>query len=409
MTRKENTFYRLVQSSGIGSTSQVMKTALVLSGGGARGAYEAGVAEGIVEVLGLSASDRAPFQIFAGSSVGAINVTFLAAHADQGDMAAAQLGDVWRSLRLPTHLRLAGGGALSLLRGAWRRSLLDARPLERLVQDAVPWDRLHANVDQGTVQALVIAALHVASGRTTMFAELGPQTQFRPSRDPRRAASPTRIGPDHVLASAAIPLVFPARRIDGRWYCDGGLRFNTPMAPAIRSGADRLVVVSLLHPGAATAIRPDSERPPSLPFLAGKVLNALLLDPIAYDLHVLERFNGLLTTLEATLDEGELERLAEETRRMRGMAYRRLETLVFQPSVDLGEVAGEHLRHRRGREQLGWLGELLLRRAASKDATWEDDLASYVLFDRAFADQLVDLGRRDALRRSEEVNAFFSA
>ena len=384
------------------------ETALVLSGGGARGAYEAGVVQGIVEVLGLGPGDRAPFRIFAGSSVGAINVAFLAAHADRGDMAAAQLGDVWRSLRLPTHLRLAGGGALAMLRGAWRRSLLDASPLERLVADAIPWGRLHVNVDRGTVQALVVTALRVANGRTTMFAQLNDETRFRPSRDPRRAAMPTRIGADHVLASAAIPLVFPPRRIDGGWFCDGGVRFNTPMAPAIRSGAQRLVVVSLLHRDVGVADRPEGDRPPNLAFLAGKVLNALLLDPIAYDLHVLQRFNGLLETLESTLDADELARLSSETRRLRGMAYRRLDTLVFQPSVDLGEVAGAHLRQRHGKAQLGWIGEALLRRAAARDATWEDDLASYVLFDRDFADELVTVGRRDVLAKKDEVRAFFS-
>ncbi len=386
----------------------VSNTALVLSGGGARGAYEAGVVQGIIEVLGRAPDDPAPFGIFAGSSVGAINVAYLAAHADQGDMAAAGLVDVWRSLRLPSHLRLAGGGALGMLfRGAWRRSLLDAAALERLVTAAIPWKRLHANIDAGRVKALVVAAMRITTGRTTMFAEIAPSTTFRPSRDPRRAALCGRVSADHVLASAAIPLAFPARRIGKGWFCDGGLRFNTPMAPAIRTGADKLVVVSLLHEGITDQVWEDERRPPGLAFLAGKVLNALLLDPIAYDLHVLERFNGLLRTLEATLDEDEQARLDDATRELRGMPYRRLDTLVFHPSVDLGEVAGEHLRHHKGREALGWLGERLLRRAASKTATWEDDLASYVLFDGAYAEQLIEIGHRDALARRDKIVTFF--
>ena len=365
--------------------------------------------QGIVDVLGREAGDPAPFDIFAGSSVGAINVAFLAAHADRGDMAAARLVDVWRSLRLPSHLRLAGGGVFGLMRGAWRRSLLDPDDLERLVTAAVPWSQLHANVDSGRVKALIVAALRITTGRTTMFAEIAPGRTFRPSRDPRRAALFGRVSADHVLASAAIPLVFPARRIGRGWFCDGGLRFNTPMAPAIRSGADKLVVVSLLHSGVGEQTWQDEDRPPGLAFLAGKVLNALLLDPIAYDLHVLARFNGLMSTLEATLDAGELERLADATRELRGMAYRRLDTLVFQPSQDLGGVAGEHLRHHKGGRELGWLGERLLRRAASKSATWEDDLASYVLFDGAYAEHLIEIGHADALARRDEIEAFFRA
>jgi len=240
------------------------RTALVLSGGGARGAYEVGVVAGIVEVLRRDMDEVAPFQIFAGTSVGAINATLLASRCHDGDLAVEELVRLWQSLELRKHLRINSLSLLSWPRNLpWLRfrhrtaahdigprlgrSILDPRSLEDLVSDSIAWPELHRNIRQGTVQALIIAALHIGSGRTTVFAELADNTPFRPSKDPRRIASLKPITADHVLASAAIPMLFPARRIGHTYYCDGGLRFNTPMSPAIRAGAERLVVISLMH------------------------------------------------------------------------------------------------------------------------------------------------------------------
>ena len=404
-------------------------TALVLSGGGARGAYAAGVVAGIVEVLGATAGGPAPFGIFTGTSVGAINATFLAAHGDRGDLGVEALEAVWRGLRLPVHvridpLRLLTGSRLAqstvgaAVGAGWRRltgrkpaatlggSLLDPEPLDAVVRDAIPWTRLHGNLDAGRVRALVVAALQVATGRTAVFHETCPGHAFRASKDPRREAVPARITAAHVLASAAIPLVFPARRIGAGWYCDGGLRFNTPIAPAIRAGAERLVVVSLLHRPAVPRAVSEAEYP-NLLFLMGKVLNALLLDPVAYDLQVLDRFNRLVDVLHDTLSPAERARVDAVLTRSRGLPYRKLETLVFTPSRDLGELAAEHLRV-GGPPTVGWLGETLLRRAGQPGATWEDDLASYLLFDGGFAAQLIALGKADVRARADEVLRFFA-
>lgn len=392
-------------------------TGLVLSGGGARGAYEVGVLQGVAEVLGKRADDPPPFQVFTGASVGAINATYYAAHAHRGDLGAAGLVDVWRTLRLPVHLRidpLRLTGARRLL-SRWRgepqlgTSLLDPAALDAVVRDSIPWKHLHANVDAGRVRALIIAALRVNDGRTCMFYEASDACVFRPSRDPRREARATRIVDQHVLASSAIPVVFPARRIDGRWFCDGGVRFNTPIAPAIRAGAERLMVISLMHPGAAEDPAPHGEEQyPNPLFLLGKVLNALLLDPITYDLQVLHRFNRMIEVLDETLDPDARQRVDAVVAQARGVAYRALDTLVFQPSEDLGRLAAAHLRRHGDALQIGRIARWMLRRAAATDATWEDDLASYVLFDGAFAARLIELGRTDAHDRAAEVRAFFA-
>lgn len=397
-------------------------TGLVLSGGGARGAYEAGVLKGIVEVLGLGPDDRAPFQIFSGTSVGAINAIWAAAHAHRGDLNVDGLLEQWRRLSLDTHLRFDLPGLLGLrarwaavadriglepnLGDRWGRSVVDGRPLERIVTGAIPWQRLHDNVQRGLVSAAVVAALQIRTGRTTMFADLAPGARFRPSRDPRRTAAIGPLSAHHVLASAAIPFLFPARRVEGDYYCDGSLRFSTPIAPALRCGAERIMVVSLLH-GSTPSVEGDLERKrieafPHLRFLAGKLINALLLDSVDYDLHVLERFNKLLDTLEDTLDSDELARVQRTLEESRGVSYRYVDTLVFRPGEDIGRVAADMARSIGRRSPSAWALTRLLQSGA-----FEDDLLSFLFFDGAFAEHLMTLGRRDAAARSDEIRKFF--
>jgi len=287
-------------------------------------------------------------------------------------------------------------------------ALLDVRALEAVVEENIGWDRLHRNVADGTVRALVVAALGIAGGRTHLFAETAPDCDFRPSKDPRRVGIDARITPEHVLASAAIPFVFPARKVEGAWFCDGGIRFNTPIAPAIRSGAERLVVVSLRHGQGSPPPKKHGPYPGPV-VLLGKVLNALLLDPVTYDLQVLDRFNKMLGVLDDALDGPARARVDEVTASARGQPYRQLETLVFSPSQDLGRLAGDHLRGKEPGFDLGRIGRTVIRRAARESATWEVDLASYVLFDGSYASRLMEVGRRDVLARAPDVRAFFGA
>ena len=179
-------------------------------------------------------------------------------------------------------------------------------------------------VASGRVHALMIAALHIASGRTTVFAEHAPGVQLQAARDERRITVVGRITADHVLASAAIPLLFAMRKVGEHYYCDGGLRFNTPIAPAIRAGAERLVVISVRH--MATTREMDAEEAADHGdasevgpmFLIGKLLNALLLDPVASDLQMMERLNQMMEVLEEALPADQLERVQTFWTRARG-------------------------------------------------------------------------------------------
>jgi NTE family protein len=393
---------------------------VVLSGGGARGAYQVGVVAGILDVLGPCGLEHAPFNVLCGTSVGAINAGYLASHAHLPDLAIDGLIDAWRSLELEDHLKISLRGLVGAYSSAKSasgkaserpieaRALLDSLPLKDLVSTRVDFEQLHRNVHKGVVHALIISALEIGSGRTTMFIEAPPYATFPEWSDPRRNVRREPIGLQHVLASAALPLVFPPRRIQGEAYCDGGVRFNTPIAPAIRAGADRLVVVSLLsdQPQPEIADIPVEVREASYKnpfFLLGKVLNALLLDPVHYDLQVLERFNKLIETMEHVLDPRQLAEFHRVVREERNIEYRKLSTLVFRPSRDVGEVALEFARH----IVPSGLGPNLLHRLANQKSVWQSDLVSFLSFDGKFAERLITMGRNDALMRRDEIEHFF--
>jgi NTE family protein len=185
------------------------------------------------------------------------------------------------------------------------------------------------------------------------------------------------------------------------------VRYNTPIAPAIRAGARRLVVISLLSEDYAVSAdatleeRLQAYRSPV--FLIGKVLNALLLDPLDYDLQILTRFNRLLEVLESTLTHEELSRVQQVMEEDRGIGYRTVETLVFRPSRDIGQMARERAKLLKASMFSSWL----LARTATLGAIWESDLLSFILFDAEFARQLIQLGREDTVSRADEIRAFF--
>ncbi len=389
------------------------QTALVLSGGGARGAYAVGVVQAIVEILRLRAEDRSPFNIYSGTSVGSINTCFLSANAHRGDMGVFRLREIWESLDVNTHLKMRTrknrSGFAGIYNKDWfSKALLDARPLELLVRRNLSFEDMRRNIDDGTVSASMVAAFNIATSQTTIFTELSPRTKTRPIRDPSRREVLGPLLPGHILASSAMPFLFPAREIGGSYYCDGGLRFNTPISPAIRAGADRIVVVTLSSPTDDESLESQLTEYPTVPFLFGRLLKALLLDPVDYDLDVLERFNRLTHALEGALPPDQLERVKQVMRETRGAPYRKLETLVFSPSEDLGKLAHDHLQRALPTYKVGTIPRYFLKKAAGEQSTWEAGWAAYLLFDAGYAVELMDLGYRDALKKKDEIARFFS-
>ena len=228
------------------------KTALVLAGGAARGAYEVGVVDYVLrevakDVGGLS------FDILCGTSVGALNACALAAFADQGAIAMPKLVDVWTQLDVSKLVALDLRGFLGMNKGwlakknpvpAREGGLIDPTGLEKLIADAIPFDRILPNLKAGYVDALTVSTTHVATGNTVVFVQRGDGKIPRWSRDPTIEPRPAHITAEHALASAAVPILFRAVKIDGEYHCDGGLRQNVPLSPARRLGADAVLVVN---------------------------------------------------------------------------------------------------------------------------------------------------------------------
>lgn len=402
---------------------------LVLSGGGARGAYEAGVLSYIFASIAPRMGRPVHFDIVTGTSVGAIHACYVAAAQGLPD-AASRLLDVWRSLSLDRVFNLGAADLLrvplQLLGSGLPKAVLpasggiperlpgvfDTTWLESIVLDHIPWRALRDNIDSGRLQALAVAATEIATGRSVVFVDSAGTAMPPWARDPYVIARPSRITPGHALASAAIPLVFPALRIGRTFYCDGGLRLNTPLSPALRLGAERVLVIGLRYPRPVeeedrlAQRRELSYATPT--YLVGKALNALLLDRIEYDIDRLRLFNELLEAGERIYGADFLERINEAVSAQRNAPFRVVRDLMLRPSEDLGALAADCLRHQKRSHGLrDWLSHQVVR-YAGHGTLGEADLLSYLFFDRCYADHLIELGRKDAKTAEDEIAAFLT-
>lgn len=398
------------------------RVALVLSGGGARGAYEAGVLAELFERIGPKLPPDFEFDIVSGTSVGAIHAAYVAASShvakpercrellaawtemDVADVvrigAADLLGIPLRALGLrPLRRALAGGKAEAV------GGLVDLAPLEKLVAERIPWQHLVANLAGPQPKALCISCTEVRSGRITVFMD-GPLASPQPWRvDPNARAVTVRLTPHHVRASAAIPFLFPAVRIGESYFVDGGLRMNTPLSPALRLGASHVLVVALKHnaPRREDPSGFDDEVITQPAFLLGKVLNALLLDQLDVEIGRMQVVNAILEQGEKVFGREFLPRINEAVREQRGQGYRSVQARVVRPSQDLGRLAAECYRVHGGARAVGMLPALVARAALRGVPAEEADLLSYLYFDRAYAKQLVELGRADLRAMEDEV------
>lgn len=400
-------------------------TAIVLSGGGARGAYEAGVLCHLFAEVLPRLGPGAGFALASGTSVGAIHAAYTMATAGEEPRERAHfIRRVWEEMRLDHIMRVGAGDLLALPFRALgvarlRREvggtpvvggLLDITPLEVMVEEVVPWRRLRRELAPGRGRTLCVSCTEVRSGRVVVFMQ-GDAADPRPwNFDPNAMAIEAAVAPDHVRASAAIPFLFPAVRIGDRYYVDGGLRMNTPLAPALRLGASRVAVVGLRHP------RTPDESGPAYPdevitqpgFLLGKVLDALLLDQLEYELQRMEVINALLDRGEEAFGPNFLPRINEAVRALRGTDYRRVEATVIRPSRDLGQLAAECSEAQMRRGDIHLLPRLLARLVRGRAPGGEADLLSYLYFDRAYTGELLALGREDARRHEDALAALLA-
>jgi len=403
---------------------------LVFSGGGARGAYEAGVVRYLVEVLPRRLGHEPRFDILCGTSVGAIHACYLAGSAHQGRERGQRLVDFWRSMQIQEVLPLGRRYLLDLPRRllGLRRSagsepgeaflserlygLFDTRALERLVLRSTPWRSIHPNIRAGRIEALCVAATEIATGRVAVFLETAMRELPGWTRDPSVVAVPTRLRPSHALASAAIPLLFPAVRIGDSYYADGGLRLNTPLAPALRLGADRVLVVTLrqsaerLHEEALASQSAEGYASPTYVF--GKLLNAVMLDHLDTDLARMQLMNEMLRDGTEAFGSDFLSKLNRVAQERRGQHFRIIDEMVLRPSADLGAMAVELLERMPHVRDRSPLFRLAMRGIEGSAPSAQPDLLSYLLFDGEFVAPLAELGFHDAERNEEELVAFFS-
>ncbi len=387
-------------------------TGLVLTGGGARAAYQVGVLAAIARLRREAGADlrRNPFAVICGTSAGAINSAALACRCDDFDDAVAQLVAVWRDFRAEQVYRadslgvirsgaqwltmLSLGWALNRFRRARPRSLLDNRPLGALLAAAVPLERLPRLLATRYLQALAITASGYGRGEHVTFYQSA--SSITPWARSQRVALAATLTHAHLLASSAIPFVFPATELarDGQaeWFGDGSMRQMAPISPAIHLGAQRLLVIGSGRIHEPTQRVAPNIGYPSIAQIAGHALSGIFLDALAVDVERMDRINRTLALLP------ESQRLST--------TLRPVQALVISPSQRLDDIAAQHIDSlpRTVRALLGGVGvSSKLAAQGPRGAV----LASYLLFEAPYTRALMALGEADTLARRDEVLAFF--
>jgi NTE family protein len=376
--------------------SQPCVTALVLSGGGARGAYQVGVLQGLRELGVLG--DEHPVAILVGSSAGSLNAGALAAYIDRPDEGLARLESIWTEIEpsqvFRTDLRSLGGiGARwvrdlsfgGLMRRVAPKALLDTAPLRELLTSRLPFAQIESNVEAGRLGALAIPATNLHTGDGVIFVACPDSTPLW--RRGRWSVERTRIGAPHLMASSAIPIFFPSVEIEGRHLGDGSIRNTAPLSPAIHLGADRILAIGVRRAGLSPErARAGRRAAPTIAEIAGALLDAVMLDAIEVDVEHSGRINQ--SVLAAPTPHAE-------------HPFRWVDVLWISPSRSFREVAAA-LEHR-----IPPIVRYLMRGLGPDDATTE--LASYLLFDGEFCRQLVEVGRADVEARRDEIAAFLRA
>lgn len=375
---------------------------LVLSGGGARAAYQVGALRALAEIVGGRAT---PFSIIAGLSAGAINGAAIASGADAFATATEQLTETWMGLTPETVYRtdttsLAGlgvrwlkdlttGGVLGRSRA---NHLLDTSPLRELLTRTLDLDRAALHVQSGLLRGLAVSATNYLTGTTVTFYD--GSKELAPWVRNDRVAFHQTLTIDHVMASAAIPVFFPPVSIDGKPFGDGGVRMTTPISPAIHLGADKILGIGIRYARTrdqTLALNRDvrSERV-SAAQVAGVLLNALFLDSLDNDMERLQRINRTLSYVP------------EGARRDSPDLLRQIPALLLRPSQDLGRLAADEYERFPA-----MLRHLLRGVGASGQSGW--DLLSYLAFQPGYVGKLIDLGHADTLERRAEIEAFFGS
>jgi NTE family protein len=369
-----------------------MSNGLVLTGGGARGAYQAGVLRAVGDLHGHG---PLPFKVVTGTSSGSINGAYLAGKAEDFQAATAGLWALWEAISLDkvyrtdaaTMVKVGAGWLANLSLGGWMgsghpQSLLDTTPLRTLLTKALDLERAQCNIASGMLNALAVSTTRLDTGLGVTFYDANPEVLPWVRRT--RTSEQAHITLDHVVASAAIPIFFPATSIAGVWYGDGGVRMHSPLSPAIHLGARRILAIGVQRAAGRPALVPAPY--PSTADMVGLLLDALFMDALDADIERAERINRTLALFPSESSGAQ-------------SPLRQLNLLTFQPTRDLGRL-GDHplsqfpyaLRH------------LLRGLGASDEEGW--NLLSYLAFEPSYIQQLLSAGYSDGMARKAEILSF---
>jgi NTE family protein len=382
--------------------------ALVLMGGGARTAYQVGVLKGLAHLLRRHAPERGefPFKILLGTSAGALNATYLASRALEGLASIDQLCAFWRQLRsaqvyrLPTlpwpWPNLLSAGLTLMLQVRQHRALLDTLPLVDTLHRHVLLDRIETSLREGVLEAVAVTASSYTSGEHWTFCQTTAAPPCAPWRRPGRRASMQPLTIEHLMASSAIPFLFPAVPlwVDGHkeYFGDGSMRQLSPVSPAIQLGARDVLVIGVGQPQRASLGGQSSGEDPTAGTIAGHALASVFHDTLQADVEQAQRVSRTIAQLPPDVAQA--------------LPYRPVNVLAIQPSVSLDELALKHVDALPAgtRRTLVGLGALDTHRAANGSAA---ALASYLLFEPDFVNALIECGQRDAQLHEGELLAFF--
>jgi NTE family protein len=371
------------------------KIGLILTGGGARAAYQVGVLKAISEFIPRRA--HSPFQIVCGTSAGALNAVTLAVNARHFRKGVKYLLGIWNNSNV-NHIYRSDPLGVFINSGLWlaglvlslfgigrmnRVSLLDNSPLAIFLEETLPCEKIQENIDAGMLCALSVTASGYGSGHSVTFYQGVPGLQ--PWKRARRLGVEAKIGIEHLLASSAIPFIFPAVHINREYFGDGSVRQIAPISSALHLGADKVMLMGTWHADDEGGRRNRMDAYPTLAQIAGHALDSIFLDGLEVDLERLQRINTTVSLIP------------EELRPAIGM--RHIDVLVITPSQPLEKVAERHIA------QLPWTIRLLLRSVGVMRRSGAN-LVSYLLFDKHYCRALIDLGYQDALKRRDEIMEF---
>jgi len=372
------------------------KTGIILSGGGARAAYQVGVLKAIFEQIPKGSHN--PFPIICGSSAGAINATILACYAGQYRIGLRRLESVWSNIHVDKIFHSDYSGLLKQsLKFSWHllggrtgpgfTSILNNRPLRELLRSTVPFQRLQELISEGLLHALCVTCSDYSHGGSYSFYQGHPE--IKSWQRHRRLGMRDNIHLSHLMASSAIPMVFPAVAINHQFFGDGSVGFLSPISPALHLGADKVVIIGLdPAPEQPSYICFDKNQHPTVTDVAGHVLDSVFIDSLDSDLERLQRINKTL------------EKIPEKILQQVDPDLRKIETLVIAPSVDLGKLATQCA------DELPSSTAFFFRRLGITEDKGSNIL-SYLLFEQNYCRKLIQLGYQDALEKESEIKNFF--